>query len=207
MTYKPYVQFHPYGTTSSCIRKIKLITPIEIMQYGKNELRFCKVYTFQEYFENRMPNIERGPERMIAFGDIAQTLQCVDYVNHKVVLTWFTNNKHENIILGFREFNKNITVYETGFMSATIREWHCECENANEKIKPLTKTQYIGHIRTISGINGAHTFGLRSIEDVLEARKNLKPSEFIELAIIKHYGLYKKYAWHHITDHNWYRIE
>lgn len=207
MPYKPYVQFHTNGTICSCIRKIKLITPIETMQWGNNKVRFCKVYTFQEYLENKKPIIHRGEERMIAFEDIAQTLQDVDYVNHEIGLTYFTNNKYENVIIRFDEINRNHTVYYHGFGPAKISEWSYDCEKANEKLEALTKTEYVGHIRRLSGINGGNTGGLHSLEEVLKAREKLKLDEFIELAIIKHYGLYKKYTWYHIKRYEWYRVE
>ena len=208
MTYKPYIQFHAYGTITTCLRRIKLITPVETIPYGKSEICFCKVYTFQEYYENNKPITDRSDERMIAFGDIAKTLQRVNYVNHEIGLTWFTNSRHENVIIGFDEINRNHTVYgDVGFAPATIREWSYDCKNANEKMKTLTKTEYVGHVREISSINGAHTWGLHSLKEVLKAREDLKLDEFIELAIIKHYGLYKEYTWYHIERHDWYRVE
>lgn len=208
MPYKPYIQFHAYKTVCSCLRKIKLITPIETMLYGGKEIRFCKVYTFQEFYENREPIAERSNERMVAFGDIAQMLQRVNYVDHEIGLTWFMNNKHENVIIAFNEIDRNHSVYSNaGFIPAKIRGWDWNCRNANEKIRPLTNTEYVGHIRTISGINGAHTYGLHSLKEVLKARDELKLNEFIELALIKHYGPYKEYTWYHIKRHGYYRIK
>jgi hypothetical protein len=145
---------------------------------------------------------------MVAFGHIAQTLQRVNYVNHEIGLTWFMNNKHENVIIAFDEIDRNHLVYgNAGFTPAKIREWDWDCRNANEKIKPLTNTEYVGHIMTISGINGTHMYGLHSLEEVLKARNELKLNEFIELAVIKHYGLYKEYAWYHINKNGYYRIK
>ena len=207
MSYKPYIQFHPRGVIQSCIRKIKLITPVESTSYRKTEIGFCKVYTFQEYFENRTPIIDRGAERMIAFGDIAQTLQCVDFVNNEIGLTYFLNNKNEHVIIAFHEINRNHIVYGTaGFSPATIREWDWMCSNAIEKIKPLTKVEFIGHIRTKSGICGNHLPGLHSSQEIRKAKKQLNPNEFIELAVIKHYGLYKTYAWYYVGRHGWRQI-
>lgn len=207
MSYKPYIQFHPRGDINSCIRKIKLITPVETIPYGETEIRFCKVYTFQEYFEDKTPIIDRGAERMIAFGDIAQTLQYVDFVNNEIGLTYYLNNRNEHVIIAFDEINSNHFVYgSVGFSPMNIREWDWACSNAAEKIKPLTKIKFVGHVRTKSGIYGPHMYGLYSSQEIRKAREQLNPNEFIELAVIKHYGLYRTYAWYHIKRHGWYRI-
>jgi hypothetical protein len=207
MSYKPYIQFHPRGVIHSCLRKIKLITPVESTSYGKTEICFCKVYTFQEYFEDKTPIIDRGVERMIAFGDIAQTLQCVDFVNNEIGLTYFLNNKNEHVIIAFHEINRKHIVYGiAGFCPATIREWDWMRSNATEKIQPLAKVEYIGHIRTISGIRGNHLRGLHSLQEIRKAQEQLNPNEFIELAVIKHYGPYKTYTWYHVGRHGWRQI-
>ena len=208
MAYTPYIQFHPCGTIHTCLRKIKLITPVETISYGKTKIRFCKIYTFQEYFKDKTPIIDRGAERMIAFGDIAQTLQYVDFVNHEVGLTYFLNNKNENVIISFDEINRNHTVYGlAGFGPAKIRAWDWSCKNANEKIKSLTKIEFAGHVRTKSGINGAHMLILHSPQKIRNAREQLNPNEFIELAVIKHYGMYQIYTWYHIKRYGWCRVD
>lgn len=191
-----------HADTVSCIRKIKLITPIRTALINGIKTPYCYVYTFQEKYDWGELDFERTNEKMIAFGDIAKTLQFVNYVKHEVGLTYKLNRNYQNVIIGFDEQDRNKYFYgSVGDLPIVIRSFDYDFSNDDplRKIQKITKTTYNANVKEYYANCWCYSGGKRlhngTYEQLTEFINNAKSGQYIECQKVVEYGDYKLYAY------------
>lgn len=190
-----------HSGTVSCIRKIKLITPIRTALINGIKTPYCYVYTFQEMHDWGELDWGRTNEKMIAFGDIAKTLQFVNYVKHEVGLTYKLNTNYQNVIIGFDELDRSKSFWgSAGYLPLIIRSFYYDFSNEDplRKIQKKTKTTYNANVKeyhTTWSYPGGKRLHDGTYEQLTEFINNAKSGQYIECQKVVEYGDYKLYAY------------
>lgn len=193
---------HLHSETHLCARKIKLITPIRTALINGIKTPYCYVYTFQEMYDWGELDSVRTNEKMIAFGDIAKTLQFVNYVKHEVGLTYKLNTNYQNVIIGFNEQDRSKSFWgSAGNLPLTIRSFDYDFSNEDplRKIQKETKATYNANVKEYHTTFWSYPAGKRlhdgSYEQLTEFINNAKSGQYIECQKVVEYGDYKLYAY------------
>jgi len=196
------INYEPNYNTRLTIstRKIKEITEV----YGLDP-SYCFVKTEDE-----------PTETMIAFGDIAEKIQEVDYVNNDISLNYYTNIDGINVIQGFTEYDRTMRSMVSDFQLwtvAIIRSY-----NSDDYELPIRYNPYeISSARSytfIAGIDRISSYGRHcsptdkrgyyTIEELIKAFYTLTNDSVLNLTKVCIYGKYKEFTHYDIknTDKN-----
>lgn len=187
------------------IRKIKEITEV----YGLDS-SYCFVKAEDE------GSSLKPTETMIAFGDIAEKIQEVDYVNNDISLNYYTNIDGINVIQGFAEYDRTMRSMVSDFQLwtvATIRSY-----NSDDYELPIRYNPYeISSARSytfIAGIDRISSYGRScspvdkrgyyTIEELIKAFYTLTNDSVLNLTKVCICGKYKEYTHYDLknTDKN-----